>query len=94
MTSINLHEDNAGGLYLYQPSTGTVWAGLQNVRGASFAEDAAAIEAGDTADWNLDTYPASEIEDVPCVASFHRGLVSDWANGGSAAKSYLHNYNQ
>ena len=93
MASVNLYEDNAGGLYLYQPSTGTVWAGLQNVQGSSFGEDAAAIEAGETADWNLDTYPASEVEGTELVASFDKGGVSDFGNAQRSARAYLDHYN-
>ena len=93
MASVELYEDNAGGLYLYQPSTGTVWAGLQNVRGASFGEDAAAIERGETADWNLDTYPASEVEEMELAATFDKGFVYH-GNAHRSARAYLDHYNE
>ena len=94
MASVQLYEDNAGGLYLYHPRTGTVWAGLQNVQGASFSEDAAAIEAGETADWNLETYPDSELDGTELVATFHKGGVSDFGNARRSARAYLDHYNE
>jgi hypothetical protein len=41
MARIELHEDNAGGLYLWCEEKGYGYAGLEYVKGANLMEDAA-----------------------------------------------------
>lgn len=94
MQTVKLYEDNAGGLYLHKDGTETVWSGLQRVQGGRFADDAATLADGDTSDWALDTYPATEIDDTNMVAIYQGGKVEIVGRPGLAAEIYLYGRRQ
>lgn len=84
---IELVENNAGGLFI--SADGVKWFDATPVQDDSnFADDAAALSAGDTADWTLDTY---ELDAAPgeLVAIWEAGKVTICGNCGTAAKIYL-----
>lgn len=86
---VSLYEDNGGGLYLYMAHDDKVYAGLQHVVGSRFADDAAALAAGDTADWTLETYPVTEIRDLPEVAQYADGHVAVIGMPGRSVEKYI-----
>jgi hypothetical protein len=62
MTTITLYESNAGHLFIARDGDETYYdmTDLQDV--SSFDEDAAALAAGETADWTVDTYRSGEYD--------------------------------
>ena len=68
---IKLFESNAGHLYIYKEESGICFIGVEEVDGATFAADAAALAKYDTDDWTLDVYPG-----MPGGA-----LIAIWDNG-------------
>ncbi len=54
---IKLFESNAGHLSLWVEGSKFYFTGVEEVDGATFAADAAALAKYDTDDWTLDVYP-------------------------------------
>lgn len=82
---IYLTEDNAGGLMVGNPIVG--WWDVTEVQNeSSFADDAAAIAAGDTKDWTVEHY---DDNDSDVVATYSNGIVSIESRYGQAAQFYL-----
>jgi len=95
--TVTLYENNAGRLFLHRQNDALAYdvTGLDLFgadRGA-FAGDAAALAAGDTADWVVETVPAEELDQY-CApkADLIDGrvtLVDGGQYAGNAARAYL-----
>jgi hypothetical protein len=101
MTTIDLYEDNAGGLYLHCVGGKTVW--VVGGMGSTFGEDCAGMVELGTGDWTADSLPASDILGRQGEASSPI-LIATWQGGditfvrndysgsmlaGSAGREYL-----
>ena len=85
MTTIDLYEDNAGGLTVWDPQRGHGWTGLQRADEdeGTFAEHAQAMALGDDALWLMDwvSSPPGKL-----VASWTDGVVTIGDLGAAAAR--------
>lgn len=91
MATIELYEDNAGGLTVWDPQRGHGWTGLQRADEdeGTFAEHAHAMALGDDALWLMDPVqsPPGEL-----VASWTDGVVTlarSMDDVGAAAARFL-----
>lgn len=69
-TTVELWEDNAGGLHLVGGAAERVWYLWNIPTGATFAEDSLAMQAGEDDDWR-DDLGELEADDRPTAAQFH-----------------------
>jgi len=86
---VRLYENNAGGLYVIY--AGVVYSGFEGIRGASFAEDAPCLVAGETDDWILDTAPetAWDCNGDALIATYDGKVHVTDAPIGVAGRLYL-----
>lgn len=86
METIELYEDNAGGLTVWDTERGYGWTGLQTADEGTFADHAAAMALGDDSLWLMDrvSSPAGEL-----VATWTDGAVEIVGNAGAAAARFL-----
>lgn len=94
MTTIELWEDNAGGLALIErdAQSGVVlrgWIGLEGVQGGCLAEDVQAIRADDIGQWTVDTLPDDWDEDGVLIAVDNGEGVHVVGFAGRAGEAYL-----
>lgn len=96
MTTIYLYEDNGGGLYLGPNRDGKYYDVTMVQDKSSFADDAAAIAAGDDDDWTVEQYDEPDHPTTKLVATYSDGDVAWERNyagrviAGIAGSIYLH----
>lgn len=86
METIELYEDNAGGLTVWNPGRECGFTGLQTADEGTFADHAAAMAQGEDGLWLMDrvSSPAGEL-----VATWADGTVEIVGNAGAAATRFL-----
>jgi hypothetical protein len=95
--SVHLYEDNAGGLYLWREGDREYWAGIEQAvaSGGSegFLADGEALDAGDTANWTLDSHPYGEEAfahpETKLIALYDRGRITTVREPGRNGSAYL-----
>ena len=88
-TKVWLYEDNAGGLFIGKENG--PWYDVTNTT-STFADDAQAYAADDTADWTVDCY--TDEPNAPIVAAWQDGSITypDYVGSkypGIAATRYI-----
>src|SRR5690606_12249040 len=92
---IGQYENDAGHLSIRDEDSGTDYTGLEVV-GSSFADDAAALAAGDTDGWTVEPITRTDIADDDLIALYDDGMVvivrnpySGMIVAGYAGRKYL-----
>lgn len=89
MKLVTLYENNAGGLYLHMTGDDKVYGQIEQAsEPGQFVADCKSLLAGEGSDWEVETYPLSEIEDVPEVGQYD-GSVCTVGSPGLVACVYM-----
>lgn len=72
--SVQLYEDNAGGLYLNVKRGNKIYCGLE-LAGSEFYNDAVALLSGNVDDWTVDTTESIEHHETKLIAVYNDGQV-------------------
>lgn len=90
MKTIELYEDNGGGLHLTDGET--IWSGLESMRDSG-VRDIYTLYVGATDDWTLDSYPNTGTEfdhpETKRIARFDGTELTISPRMGFAAQEYL-----